>query len=197
MASTAIGSMDELLSLTSTATRPLYQPQVGHTVCGCLAEPQRGQVLRGGPRASRRRRDGCGSSTSTSSSWERPSCSPAGMNGWYKLAGCRRAPTRVLGAIGVRGVRRPHTGHSDGTEHSHGSVVETEHVEDGPALVTVAVSQPHRPSERSAPQIGHSPGQSSRHSGASGTPSSTFSRTIDVRSIWPCSIGKASGSFDR
>jgi hypothetical protein len=35
-------------ALTSTATRPLYQPQVGQTVCGCLAEPQRGQVLREG-----------------------------------------------------------------------------------------------------------------------------------------------------
>ena len=37
-------------ALTSTATRPLYQPHVGHTVCGCLAAPQRGQTLRDGDR---------------------------------------------------------------------------------------------------------------------------------------------------
>jgi hypothetical protein len=30
------------------ATRPLYQPQLPHTVCGRLAAPQRGQVLRPG-----------------------------------------------------------------------------------------------------------------------------------------------------
>jgi len=30
------------------ATRPLYQPQVPHTVCGNLAAAQRGQVLRDG-----------------------------------------------------------------------------------------------------------------------------------------------------
>jgi len=35
-----------------TATRPLYQPQVPHTVCGIFAALQRGQVLREG--ASRR-----------------------------------------------------------------------------------------------------------------------------------------------
>jgi hypothetical protein len=35
-----------------TATRPLYQPQVPHTVWGTLAAPQRGQSLREG--ASRR-----------------------------------------------------------------------------------------------------------------------------------------------
>ena len=46
-------------------------------------------------------------------------------------------------------------------------------------------SQPHGPSWRSAPQIGHRPGQSSRHSGASGAPRSTFSRTIGARSSWP------------
>lgn len=33
---------------TSTATRFLYQPQLGHTVCGNLAEPHRGQRLRAG-----------------------------------------------------------------------------------------------------------------------------------------------------
>ena len=33
---------------TSTATRSLYQPQLGHTVCGSLAAAQRGQMLRDG-----------------------------------------------------------------------------------------------------------------------------------------------------
>jgi hypothetical protein len=33
---------------TSTATRFLYQPQVGHTTWGSLAEPQRGQIERAG-----------------------------------------------------------------------------------------------------------------------------------------------------
>ena len=33
---------------TSTATRFLYQPQVGHTLCGVFAFPQRGQRLRAG-----------------------------------------------------------------------------------------------------------------------------------------------------
>jgi hypothetical protein len=33
---------------TSTATRSLYQPQAGHTVCGSLAAAQRGHTLRGG-----------------------------------------------------------------------------------------------------------------------------------------------------
>ncbi len=33
---------------TVTATRPLYQPQVPHTVCGILAAAQRGHVLREG-----------------------------------------------------------------------------------------------------------------------------------------------------
>ena len=36
------------VSSTSTATRSLYQPQVGHTVCGSLAVPQRGHMLRDG-----------------------------------------------------------------------------------------------------------------------------------------------------
>jgi hypothetical protein len=34
--------------VTSTATRPLYHPQVGHTVWGCLAEPHLGHMLRDG-----------------------------------------------------------------------------------------------------------------------------------------------------
>ena len=34
--------------LTSTATRSLYQPHDGHTVCGSLAAAQRGQMLRDG-----------------------------------------------------------------------------------------------------------------------------------------------------
>ena len=63
MASTATGSMASVgtaaQALTSMATRSLYQPQVGHTVCGSLALPQRGQTLRAGRRASRRRRGGC------------------------------------------------------------------------------------------------------------------------------------------
>ena len=33
---------------TSTATRSLYQPQAGHTVCGSLAAAQRGHTLRDG-----------------------------------------------------------------------------------------------------------------------------------------------------
>jgi hypothetical protein len=33
---------------TSIATRFLYQPQLGHTVCGVLALPQRGHRLRAG-----------------------------------------------------------------------------------------------------------------------------------------------------
>src|SRR4051794_17286106 len=33
---------------TSTATRSLYQPQLGHTVCGSLAAAHRGQTLRAG-----------------------------------------------------------------------------------------------------------------------------------------------------
>jgi hypothetical protein len=33
---------------TSIAMRFLYQPQFGHTVCGVLALPHRGQVLRAG-----------------------------------------------------------------------------------------------------------------------------------------------------
>jgi hypothetical protein len=33
---------------TSTATRFLYQPQDGHTVCGVLAWPQRGHTERAG-----------------------------------------------------------------------------------------------------------------------------------------------------
>src|SRR3954464_12972086 len=33
---------------TSTATRSLYQPHAGHTVCGSLAAAQRGQMLRAG-----------------------------------------------------------------------------------------------------------------------------------------------------
>jgi len=34
--------------LTSTATRPLYQPQLGQTTWGSFAEPHRGQLLRAG-----------------------------------------------------------------------------------------------------------------------------------------------------
>ena len=50
MASTAMGSISGVSrgQPTSTATRFLYQPQVGHTVCGIFALPQRGQVLRAG-----------------------------------------------------------------------------------------------------------------------------------------------------
>ncbi len=33
---------------TETATRPLYQPQVPHTVWGSFVAEQRGQVLRAG-----------------------------------------------------------------------------------------------------------------------------------------------------
>jgi hypothetical protein len=33
---------------TSTATRSLYQPHAGHTVCGSLAAEHRGQTLRDG-----------------------------------------------------------------------------------------------------------------------------------------------------
>src|SRR5215218_3641842 len=53
IASMAIGSMagpgrrrGQLV--TSSATRPLYHPQEGQTVCGRLAEPQRGHTLREG-----------------------------------------------------------------------------------------------------------------------------------------------------
>ena len=55
MASTAIGSIVGAVrdrggrgQPTSTATRSLYQPQDGHTVCGSLASPHRGQMLRDG-----------------------------------------------------------------------------------------------------------------------------------------------------
>ena len=44
----AASSAAAAVSSTSTATRSLYHPQVGHTVCGCLALPQRGQMLRAG-----------------------------------------------------------------------------------------------------------------------------------------------------
>lgn len=37
---------ERLAYATSTACRPLYQPQVGHTVCGTFAALQRGQTLR-------------------------------------------------------------------------------------------------------------------------------------------------------
>ena len=51
MASTAMGSMSAArrrrYQATSTATRFLYQPQDGHTVCGVLAWPQRGHTLTG------------------------------------------------------------------------------------------------------------------------------------------------------
>jgi hypothetical protein len=39
---------DEAYCSTWTATRPLYQPQVPHTVWGSFAAWQRGQVLRDG-----------------------------------------------------------------------------------------------------------------------------------------------------
>src|SRR5215216_3453911 len=42
------GGAEASNQLTSTATRPLYQPHVGHTTCGCFTLPQRGQVLRAG-----------------------------------------------------------------------------------------------------------------------------------------------------
>ena len=41
-------SEDPTSNQTSTATRFLYQPQALHTVCGNLADPQRGQRLRDG-----------------------------------------------------------------------------------------------------------------------------------------------------
>ena len=67
-----------------------------------------------GRRASRRRRDGCGSSTSTSSSSGRPRALHALMNGVRRLAGRAEGPTRVFRA----GLPRPK--HSGATKHSDG-----------------------------------------------------------------------------
>jgi hypothetical protein len=54
MASTAMGSMQgwwaqtSTAAYTSTAWRPPYQPQLGHTTWGSLAWRHWGQTLRGG-----------------------------------------------------------------------------------------------------------------------------------------------------
>ena len=94
---------------TSTATRFLYQPQDGHTVCGVLAWPQRGQTLRAG-----------------AASFQAPARRAARLRLRLLLLGNghRGSPDKKFGAVRLRPRRRQSSG-----------VVGAELVEDGPAVV--------------------------------------------------------------
>ncbi len=101
MASTATGSIVAEISRRRRRHGPRYQPHDGHTVCGVLALPQRGHRLARVRRASRHSPDGCGSSTSMSSSSERPS--------FAFLVGTPRSTRPVRGWIPAR--HRAEPGH--------------------------------------------------------------------------------------
>ena len=186
---------------TSTTTRSRYQPHDPHTVCGTLAEPQRGHRLRGGVRQPPRRSpDGCGSSTSMSSSSERPSFAFLVHVTADPGVAVRSCTGRRFGSPVPQG---PH--HVIGPRPVHirstGAIVigrrlsrSSETVERRPAWVGHLVSQSHGSSLRSTPQ---------RAQAGTVRPAEPFVVECEqrhladqrVRSSWPSSIRKASGSI--
>jgi len=100
--------------LTSTAWRPLYHPQCGHTTCGSFAGCTEGTGCARAPPASRLLPAGSGSSTSRSSSWD---CHRHFLHsGMVRLHRARQArPSRVgfLRAGAASWLRfTPHSGQS-------------------------------------------------------------------------------------
>ena len=142
---------------TSTAWRPLYQPQLGQTTCGVLAAWQCGHTLRAG----RRRRHAAGLVAAA-----------LGLGLLLLRDSHGRSPTIGSGA-------RVHSRRLDGRTAGTGYRSTSRLAHRGSRGAT----QPQSPSLRLAPHWGHRPAQSSRHRGAIGSSSTTASRTSGPRSM--------------
>ena len=182
MASTAIGSIDAgrgrwLQRRRRRRRGPCTSRRSGTRCAAAWLAATRAHAARRGARASTRRHGGCGSSTSTSSSWD-------GHRGLHWMNGCRRlaavSPDEIgrctrLAAGELAGAA---TGRRRVDRAPAASCVELQRP-GGPAVVATSVRRSRTDRRcRSTPHVGHRPGQSSRHSGASGAPSRTSSRTI-------------------
>ena len=131
---------------TSTATRSLYQPQTGTPCAAAWRSRSGGTRCAAGRPASRPQRGGCDSWTSTSSSWERPS-----LEGF--LVAEERPAEGLATGLSLRS-RRSLSSSSAAQRRSTG-----------------ASAWPQSTSLRFVPHVAHSPAQSGRHSGASGSSS--------------------------